>query len=496
MFGQIGICSNVKIKINGGNDVTNTKLINFILGAASQIKETETYKYIKLEDTKLQVDSAIRDGNGAKIDTTYAKKTDLNNKQNKLIAGDNITIDQETNTISATGSGFLPEFTLENAESALTVVVEGLKPGEEYHLKDSYTKEELIEFCNGQFGSYYGIYTDRKDEGYTEPWDEYYNFVLDVVCFSEEGQDVVLWFCDRSQNISVRYCDPNLEPDKCDKPGWYKYSYTHSDIWNSEEKHELVENIGTFNLPTDYIYLESISSTGQVLALLKDGQELKPELAWRPTLTIEVLDEAVNFLLSIFENGYNELTNAINEKPNVSVSNSGTSEEIVDYITINENEYKIGRKDKLNQPLTAAIAVGGVSVGDTFAAGTTIEEVLRKILTGTTPPPMVTGKIYWGVVNEIPPLEITEDFVEEDAPEDILANGIVHYFTADAQYECFAYPKEFGLVKHIYQNDLIEFDLLPDFVCREVVHNDKVYYMFYSLDYTREADSKYQFLWN
>ena len=36
-----------------------------------------TYEHLKYNNNKIQVDSAIRDGNGAQIDTTYAKKADI-----------------------------------------------------------------------------------------------------------------------------------------------------------------------------------------------------------------------------------------------------------------------------------------------------------------------------------------------------------------------------------------------------------------------------------
>lgn len=39
----------------------------------------EQYHHLKHNSTKIQVDSAIRDGNGAKIDTTYVKMNNLGN---------------------------------------------------------------------------------------------------------------------------------------------------------------------------------------------------------------------------------------------------------------------------------------------------------------------------------------------------------------------------------------------------------------------------------
>lgn len=55
----------------------------------------------KIEGVVAEATKATQDGNGNVISTTYAKATELDSKQNKLTAGNNITIDDATNTISA-----------------------------------------------------------------------------------------------------------------------------------------------------------------------------------------------------------------------------------------------------------------------------------------------------------------------------------------------------------------------------------------------------------
>lgn len=65
------------IQITGGTDVTNSALISWLEENATLIGIVETYKHILKDGSKVQVDSAIRDGNGVRIDTNYAKKTEL-----------------------------------------------------------------------------------------------------------------------------------------------------------------------------------------------------------------------------------------------------------------------------------------------------------------------------------------------------------------------------------------------------------------------------------
>ena len=63
--------------ISGGTDATNSSLISFFENHGIISQPTVTYEHILKNGHKVQVDSAIRDGNGKKIDTTYAKKSEL-----------------------------------------------------------------------------------------------------------------------------------------------------------------------------------------------------------------------------------------------------------------------------------------------------------------------------------------------------------------------------------------------------------------------------------
>ena len=64
-----------------------------------------TYKYLTYDGSKIQVDSAIRDGNGAQIDTNYLKKNKLWVFEEELGTTDTGTL---TTTLTGIPSGTSP----------------------------------------------------------------------------------------------------------------------------------------------------------------------------------------------------------------------------------------------------------------------------------------------------------------------------------------------------------------------------------------------------
>lgn len=87
------------IKITGGSDATNSALISWMQSNGSLSTSNVSYKHVKLKNTKIQVDSAIRDGNGNRIDTIYATKAENELKQDAKPDGDNaLIVDGKVNT--------------------------------------------------------------------------------------------------------------------------------------------------------------------------------------------------------------------------------------------------------------------------------------------------------------------------------------------------------------------------------------------------------------
>lgn len=75
---------------------TLSSLWNYIKGQISSVLGLTASNYSGKAATAGTSDKAVADGSGNKIVNTYATKTEVNAKQNKLKAGDNITIDGST----------------------------------------------------------------------------------------------------------------------------------------------------------------------------------------------------------------------------------------------------------------------------------------------------------------------------------------------------------------------------------------------------------------
>lgn len=123
-------------------------------------------------------------------------------------------------------------------------------------------------------------------------------------------------------------------------------------------------------------------------------------------------------------------------------------------------------------------------------------EVIDNFLTkGFDPTPTPVGMLYWATLDNIPEEIDEEHFTVESIPTTILINGVIHFYTTQGkQYECFAYPKKYGDILHIYENDMTMFDLIDSFERIETTYNKIDYYLYYTVDAAKETDAKYQFL--
>lgn len=166
-----------------------------------------------------------------------------------------------------------------------------------------------------------------------------------------------------------------------------------------------------------------------------------------------------------------------------------------------EAEFSIIRNDikKLQKPpvifddIEATETVGGVEAGTKFLKGTTLESIVKAILSPEAP--VVVGYLYFAVTDEIPSV-ISEDFEQVELPKNVTRDGVVYYYTTfKKQFESFAYPAELGELQHIYENDLTMFDLIDSFEKIIVFHEGQNYYLYYGVDRVKEDNAKYQFLW-
>lgn len=147
-----------------------------------------------------------------------------------------------------------------------------------------------------------------------------------------------------------------------------------------------------------------------------------------------------------------------------------------------------GELGSLTSPLTVRISVGGLKVGDTYAAGTLIEKILRDMLA-----PEVVGKCY-SFVSSNRETEISADAIENDIPSDFLTNGIsLPYVTSNIQFEYFAYPVDYGPLSSIIQNGAFEVKDAWELV-GTTTKDSIVYNLYKTIDGQGDDESTYKFI--
>jgi len=161
-------------------------------------------------------------------------------------------------------------------------------------------------------------------------------------------------------------------------------------------------------------------------------------------------------------------------------------------ITISD-ENVISAEANLADQLVASLNVGGVEKGDTFAAGTPIEDIIKAILTEISP---VEGTIYYGALDTESPS--VQDLNSTSIPAEIKVEGItLDLRTTGKQFQCIVYPKELGLLVRIIQNGLSEFNVLDSFNRTEITVDSKDYYCYCTYQDALEPDqADYSFYWN
>ena len=147
-----------------------------------------------------------------------------------------------------------------------------------------------------------------------------------------------------------------------------------------------------------------------------------------------------------------------------------------------------GEPGVLQADLTTTVAIGRIPVGTTFEAGTSIETILRALLS-----PEIIGKTF-SFVSSNQVTEIIEGATENDVPSDFASNGItLRYATNEIQYEYFAYPASFGTLTSIIQNGSFDVKDAWTIVATVEVDGDN-YYLYRTIDGQGDDDSSYKFI--
>lgn len=240
---------------------------------------------------------------------------------------------------------------------------------------------------------------------------------------------------------------------------------------------ENVDNTSDINKPISSAQQEKFNS------LDEEALRLQEEIDKKQNIIDSNNKLDVNYVNGISvvgkTNNYNDLNNKLIKGDNIDIDSNNV-------ISANITE-------KLHEDLKVTRNVGGYFENDIIPAGTSLYDIICNILH----PQIPGGKsyVYWYIGNSIPEA-VDSSWVKEEKDSSIVQSGISHYFNTNKQFIGFAFDRSFGNLKHVYQNDLTMFDLLPDFEVREVSFEGKNLYMYYVTEKLMGTNDKYEFLWN
>lgn len=153
----------------------------------------------------------------------------------------------------------------------------------------------------------------------------------------------------------------------------------------------------------------------------------------------------------------------------------------------------------LGKDIIVSAPAGKYKKGDIIKADENIKNVIENVLTKEeTPEPDM--KIY--VYNGLLPLEKEDFFTQEGWNEfpttsELIETGFkfTHYGERK-HYLSFAYPKELGELKYIYQNELYSWSLLESFIKYNIADAKGKEYILYECEDAMIGDEdEFEFLW-
>lgn len=116
-------------------------------------------------------------------------------------------------------------------------------------------------------------------------------------------------------------------------------------------------------------------------------------------------------------------------------------------ISIVNNVISSTSASKLTQVITAGQSVGGITAGTTFPVGTSLEVIIRQLLSGE--PPVTGVKLYHGLVNELPTTDAEIEELTLDQSKDkatLVGSGYTWKNVKPVnQYFIMAIPNNLGL---------------------------------------------------
>ena len=151
----------------------------------------------------------------------------------------------------------------------------------------------------------------------------------------------------------------------------------------------------------------------------------------------------------------------------------------------------------MGKDILVTAPAGKYKKNDKIKADENIKNVIENILTEDDSPAISTNVYIYSGEAELDNISFLQTgWKEYEADESIVENGFTYiHELANIHYLAFAYPKNLGNLKHIYQNNLYGLDLIYSFEIEEFVDRGQTYLVYKYPDQMLCDNDKFEFLW-
>jgi len=148
------------------------------------------------------------------------------------------------------------------------------------------------------------------------------------------------------------------------------------------------------------------------------------------------------------------------------------------------------KQDKLEDVLKSTISIGGIETGKTYAAGTSLEVILRDLLCGSPAPE--GQEVYFGGLDYLPVSEEDLQSLTKTTQEvSDMISGVSRNIPADEQYVTIAYKAKLGNINSITEDG---FEALSDF-SNQFTFGDYKFYCTSDEVYDPDGEINYVIKW-
>lgn len=151
----------------------------------------------------------------------------------------------------------------------------------------------------------------------------------------------------------------------------------------------------------------------------------------------------------------------------------------------------------MGKDILVTAPAGKYKKNDKIKADENIKNVIENILTEDDSPAISTNVYIYSGEAALDNISFFQTgWKEYKADASIIENGFTYIHKLDnIHYLVFAYPKNLGNLKHIYQNNLYGLDLIYSFEIEEFVDKGQTYLIYKYPDQMLCDNDKFEFLW-